>query len=110
MHVCTGLQRILNFDNSEVKAVILEVLTVLNRVVVQVSVSYKGWTAPRAWSSVSNGYSTNVLAFCCLSKWNSFCDVVPVFLQLVQYCNCNMTLEWPLEMIIKLSFHKEGKH
>ena len=98
-----------NFDNLEVKAVILEVLTVLNRVVVQVSVGYEGRTAPRPWGSVSNSYSTNVFAFCCLCKWNSFCCVVIVF-QLVQHRHCNMTLKWPLEVVIKLSFHQEGKH
>ena len=83
-----------NFDNLEVEAVIPQVLTVLSRVVVQFSMGYEGRTAPRTWGSVPDDYSTNVFAFCCLCKWNSFCGVIVIF-HLVQHCNSNMTSEWP---------------
>ena len=93
----------------EAKTVVLEVLTVLSRFVVQVRVSYELIFAPPTGSSFFISHSSNVFSFCCISKSNSFCGMV-VVLQLVQYCNSNMTLEWPFEVVIKFPSHQEGKY
>ena len=98
-----------NFNNSESKAVVLEVLTVLSNSVGQVSVGYKGMVTTPTESSFSISHSTNDFNVCCTSKMNSACGVVVVF-QLVQYCNSNLTLEWPLKEMVKLSFHQVGIH
>ena len=87
--------------NSESKAVILEVLTVLSRGVGQVSVAYKGMVAPPNTFSITHSTSFHFS--------NSVCGVVVVF-HLVQQCNSDMTSEWPLEVVIKLSSHEVGKH
>ena len=94
--------------NLESKAVVLEVLTVLSRIVGQVSVGYEGTVAPPT-SSFSISHSTNVFSFHCFSKWNSVCGVAVVF-QLVQHCNSNTALKWPVEVVIELSSHEAGKH
>ena len=98
---------LINFNNSEAKAVVLEVLMVLSRVVGQVNVCYEGMFTPPS-SSLSVSHSTNDFNVFCISKFN-FCGIVVVF-QLIQHCNSNMALEWPFEVVIKLSSHQVGKH
>ena len=104
-----GLAREFNFNNSESEAVILEVLTVFSRVEGQVSVGYTGRFTIPSGSSFSISHSTNDFNVCCFSKSNSACGVVIVF-QLVQHCNSNLTLEWPLEVVIELSSQQVGIH
>ena len=68
---------------------------------------YEGLVAQPSGSSFSISHSTIDFNVCCFSKRNSFFGVVVVF-QLVQYCNSNLTLEWPFEVVIKLSSHQNG--
>jgi len=72
-----------DFNNSEAKAVVLEVLTVLSGIIVQFSVGYEGKVAPHRFSSFPFCHSTNNFIACCISKCNRVCDVVADF-QLVQ--------------------------
>ena len=86
------------------KAVILEVLAVVGWVEVEIIVGNESGRAQPSFSSVSSCHLTNALGICCLTEVNDVSMVVLV-LKLIAELDDNTTLEWPFEVIIKLSLH-----
>jgi len=91
------------------KTIVLEVVAVVGWVEVEVIVGNECMTAPPTFCSVSSGHSTDDFVICCLTEVNGV-SMVELVLELIAEPDDDMTLEWPFEVIIKLSSHQVGKH